>query len=430
MNHNTREDVPDESAPLPRTIGFLGTALIPVNGMIGAGIFALPAIMVAAVGNFAPWMMLIGALLMLPLTLAFALLATRFDRHGGPVLYTHAAFGPFIGFQTGWSRYASGVVAIAANTKVAVAYLAVLFPVLDSPLAQTIAAVAFIAFITGLNLVGMRASVTTLGLMTVIKLTPLVLLVVLGLTTREPAIGFSLPEFSAVESVVLLSFYAYMAIENGTFAAGELRNPRRNVPLALIATLAATALFYMLIIWAYLAIEPSVQGNESALAAAAGELLGELGVILISVAAACSIAANTLAGGIVTPRMTFAMAEQGVLPPIFAHVSPRFRTPDFSILFYGALAILFSLWGGFAVLAVASILVRLVMYFLTSMALPVLEYREEGTAFAWWHIPLAMIAAGASLWVASQASADAFRVFALIFLAGTGLYFVAARNSS
>ena len=274
----------------------------------------------------------------------------------------------------------------------------------------------------------MRASVGTLGLMTVVKLTPLALLVVLGLTTRDAAIGFDLPQFSAVESVVLLSFYAYMAIENGTFAAGELRNPRRDVPLALISTLAATALFYMLIIWAYLAIDPTVQGNESALAAAAGELLGEFGVILISVAAACSIAANTLGGGIVTPRMTFAMAEQGVLPPIFAHVSARFRTPDFSILFYGALAILFSLWGGFAVLAIASILVRLVMYFLTSMALPVLEYREEGTAFAWWHIPLAMIAAGASLWVASQASAEAFRVFALIFIAGTGLYFIAARN--
>ena len=415
---------------LPRTVGFLGTALIPVNGMIGAGIFALPAIMVAAVGNFAPWMMLVGALLMLPLTSAFALLATRFDRHGGPVLYTHAAFGPFIGFQTGWSRYASGVVAVAANTKVAVAYLAVLLPGLASPQAQTLAAVGFIALITGLNLIGMRASVGTLGLMTVIKLAPLAVLVVVGLVTRDAAIGFSLPEFSAIESVVLLSFYAYMAVENGTFAAGELRNPRRDIPLALITTLFATALFYMLIIWAYIAIAPASQGNESALAAAAGELLGDLGVIAVSIAAACSIAANTLGGGIVTPRMTFAMAEQGTLPPIFAHVSDRFKTPDFSIVFYGGMAMLFSLWGGFAVLAVASTLARLVMYLLTSMALPVLEYREQGWAIPWWHIPLALLAAASSLWVASQASAEAFRMFALIVGAGTVLYFVAGRGQA
>ena len=113
-----------QSAILPRTVGFWGAALFPINGMIGAGIFALPAIMVAAVGSFAPWMMLFGALLVLPLVFVFAALAARFDTHGGPVLYATAAFGPFFGFQAGWSRYASGVVAVAANTQVAIAYLA------------------------------------------------------------------------------------------------------------------------------------------------------------------------------------------------------------------------------------------------------------------------------------------------------------------
>ena len=419
----------EKNQALPRTVGFWGTALIPVNGMIGSGIFALPAIIVAAVGNFAPWMMLFGALLILPLTLVFAILSTRFDRHGGPVLYASAAFGRFFGFQAGWARYASGVVGVAANTQVMVAYLSVLFPVLEDPTLKASAVIAFILFSTIVSLVGMRASVGTLGFMTVVKITPLIVLVIVGLATRDPAVGLSLPQFSGFESVVLLTFYAYMSFENTTFAAGELRNPKRNVPLALITTLAAVTLLYMLVIWAYLAIAPEVVGNESALAAAAGNAMGHAGVIAISLAAAFSISANTLSGGIVTPRMTYAMAEQGTLPVMFLHISKRFQTPDVSILFYGAAAILFSLWGGFAALAVAGTLTRLVMYLLSSLALPVLNHRDSAKA-PWWHLLVAAIATLSTLWIASHASAEAYQMLGMILVVGAGLYFIAARNTS
>ena len=415
-------------AHLERTVGFWGTALLPVNGMIGAGIFALPAIMVAAVGNFAPMMMLVGALLILPLAFVFSTLATRFDQHGGAVLYTHAAFGSFVGFQAGWSRYASGVVAVAANTQVAVSYLAVLFPVLDDPLIKTVAVIAFIAFTTVVNIVGMRLSVGTLAIMTAVKLVPLVGLIVIGLATHGPAVDFKLPAFTEVESVILLTFYAYMAFENATFPAGEVRNPRRAIPLAVMTTLGAVALFYMLVISVYIAIAPDVGGNESALAAAAGKLVGQAGVVAISIAAAFSIGANILCGTIVTSRMTFGMAEQGMLPRIFAHVSPRFHTPDVSILFYGGAAILFSLWAGFAALAIASTLSRLVMYFLTSLALPVLQHRHAERA-PWWHLPMAGVAAASTLWVASHATVHAFQMLGLILLVGTGLYFMTARRA-
>ena len=222
----------EKQAELPRTVGFWGAALLPVNGMIGAGIFALPALLVAEVGSFAPWMMLVGALMVLPLALVFAALAGRFDGHGGPVLYATAAFGAFPGFQAGWARYASAVASVAANSHVAIAYLAVLFPVLADPLAKTIAAAALILAITVVNLVGMRASVGVLGVMTAGKLVPLAGLVMVGLATRDPAIGFALPDFSALESVVLLSFYAYHSFENASSAAGESEDPRRTMPRA------------------------------------------------------------------------------------------------------------------------------------------------------------------------------------------------------
>jgi amino acid transporter len=186
---------------------------------------ALPAIMVAAVGNFAPWMMLFGALSILPLTLVFTIRSTRlsrpfwppvltdrfdhpFDSHGGPVLYSHAAFGPFVGFQSGWTRYASVVVAVAANTQVAVAYLAVLFTVPDDPVLKAATIIGLIIFATIVNLVGMRTSVSTLGAMTAVKILPLAALVIISLVARDPATGLSLPQSSAFESVVLLMFYA------------------------------------------------------------------------------------------------------------------------------------------------------------------------------------------------------------------------------
>jgi amino acid transporter len=371
--------------------------------------------------------MLLGAVLIAPLAFVFAMLATRFDSHGGPVLYAHAAFGSFVGFQSGWMRYASAVVAVAANTHVAIAYIAVLFPVLDDPTLRAAAVIAFIAFMTIINLVGMRASVRVLGLMTVVKLLPLAALVLIGLLTRDPAVGFSLPQFSQFESVVLLTFYAYMAFENANFPAGELRNPRRTIPLALFTTTAAVALFYMLVIWAYLAIAPQAGEGESALAAAPGVVAGQAGTVAISIAAAFSIGANILNGGIVVPRMTYGMAEQGALPRMFAHVSSRFQTPDVSVLFYGGGAILFSLWAGFAALAVASTLSRLVMYLLSALALPVLQHRDDARA-PWWHLPIAALAAISTLWVASHASAESFQMMGLIFAVGTGLYFIAARQ--
>jgi amino acid transporter len=169
--------------------------------------------------------------------------------------------------------------------------------------------------------------------MTIVKIVPLIAHIVVGLAAKDPDIGIRLPQFSDFKSVVLLTFYAFMAFENGNMAAGELRNPKRTIPLALMTTLAAVTLITMLVIWAYAAFAPQANGNENAMAAAAGQLVGQFGVVAISLAAAFSIGANSLVGGIVTPRMTFGMGEQGTLPQIFAHVSNRFQTPDVSIVF-------------------------------------------------------------------------------------------------
>lgn len=410
----------------PRTVGFWGTALFPVNGMIGAGIFAMPAILVAAVGDFAPWLMLAGGLLFAPLILVFAWLAGRFDHSGGPVLYGEAAFGRFIGYQAGWMRYMSAIVTVAANTHVMVAYLAALFPVLDAPVMRAGAVTTIIAILTAINLFGMRKSVGALGLMTVLKLAPLGLLIVSALFAGTNDVALVLPEFSEVETVVLMLYYAFMGFETVVLPAGEMKRPKRDVPLALLTTLGAVTLLYMAIIWAFLAIGPGAGGEDNALAGAAEVSMGQFGAFAIVFAAAFSIAGNNFQGGVTLPRMTYGMAERGMLPRWFAKVSPRFQTPSNSILFYGVAGILFGLWEGFEALALAGTLTRLFTYLVSAAALPVLEQRDGKLNTL--HAVIAGLAFVSTGWVATHANAQSWLTFGALFALGTVLYFIAARQ--
>jgi len=417
----------DETRVKPkRTVGFCGTALMPVNGMIGAGIFVVPAVLVAAVGNFAPWMILLGGLLVLPLVLVFAWLAARFENSGGFVLYGEAAFGRFIGFQAGWARYASTIVTVAANAHVMVSYLAVFFPMLDGPVARPLAVTGIIAFFTLVNLLSMRGSIGTLGALTAVKLLPLLALVAAGLFGGTADTGFALPEFSDAETVVLLTFYAFIGFETVTICAGEMKRPKRDVPLALTTMVAAVTLLYMAVIWAYIAIGPAGTSEENALALAAGEVMGPLGSLALVVAAAFSIGANTLNNGINTPRLTYGMAERGMLPRWFMAVSPRFYTPVNSILFYGAASIAFGLWEGFTVLALAATLTRLLTYGISAAALPVIERREGRIDPV--HGVVSLLAIIGTIWVGSHANAQAWSVFGGMIALGALLYFFAKRE--
>lgn len=410
----------------PRTVGVLGLSLFQINGMIGSGIFALPAVLVAAVGSFAPMMMVFGFALILPLGFVFAWLATRFDSSGGPVLYGKTAFGSFAGFQAGWGRYASGLVALAANTHVMVSYFAALFPVLEDGMIGAATVFITIVVLTIINTLGMRKSVNALGLLTVLKLAPLGVLVFAAIFGSFDAPAIVLPQFSEAETVILLMFYAFIGFEGVTVPAGEMKNPKRDLPRVLIATLAGVTLIYVAVIWAYMTIATEPTGNTNALAGAAEIALGQIGAVMIVLAAGFSIMANNFASVIIVPRMAFGMAEQQMLPDWFARIHPRFLTPANSILFYGLFAALLSLTGGFAALAAASTLTRLLTYLISAAALPMLEHREGRINPL--HLVMALLAFASSVWIGTHADSEAWTTFAGLLLVGTALYFIARRS--
>jgi APA family basic amino acid/polyamine antiporter len=404
---------------LRRDIGLTGSAFLAFNGIVGAGIFALPGPLHASFGAFAPWLFPIFGLLALLIALPFARLAALFLQSGGPVAYA-AAFGPAASFQVGWLYYVAKITSIAANANVFATYAGSLWAPLGTVVGRIAVIVALIGALAFVNVVGVKRAVRALDLLTLLKTLPLVGLALWGLSHAAnglPPPG-PVPPLSALEASALVLLYAFVGFENAAVPAEETANPGRNIPRALIFTIAATALLYFLVQLGYAAIMPAGPGPEAPLAAYAQALIGPAGATILAVTALVSVAGNLGAGMISTPRVTYAMAMQESLPGWFGRISPRFATPANSILFMALTAILLAVSGSFVWLAVVSTLARLFAYAASIAALP----KAKGGILNW-----ALAAGGLAVcvWAAAQSKWESWAMLGGFVLAGFVLYTLA-----
>lgn len=400
-------------------MGTWGAVFLSLNGMIGAAIFGLPGKLDAAVGPFAPWLLLIAGGGVMLIALCYADLATRFEATGGSQLYAGAAFGKFVGFQTGWLIYASRAAALGANATVLSAYAGALWPPLDGP--ATI--IVTVSAITLINIVGLRRAIDVLGGLTLLKLLPLLLLVLLGLGTMFPVAEPALPRFDAVEAIALAALYAFVGFEAATVPAGETRDPKRAIPIALLASVAGVTLLYVLVQLIYSAA--GIGASDTPLAALAEMQLGPAGTTLLGLTAIVSVLGNQLSLVTSTSRLTYGMAEQGLLPRWFAYVSPRFATPSASIATLGALGLGLALSGSFVFLAVVSSLARLFAYLACVAAVPRLDFAERRVRWG-RGVALPLAASILCLWAAAQSRPSEWLAFGAFVVAGTILYALAA----
>jgi amino acid transporter len=358
---------------------------------------------------------------------SFAQAASYFRGTGGPILYAGTAFGPFVGFETGWVLYLGRASAIAANTNLMVSYLAVFVPGVDSGAGRVAALAVFLGGLTAVNLFGLRQGVRTLYGLSVLKLTPLLLFVLVGLAHARPAAlaELELPDYGTFGGAVVLVFYAFIGFEGALIPAGESRDPQRDMPRALLWTLGVTTVAYVLIQAVCVMVLPELATSDKPLAAAAGELVGPLGVTVMSLAAIVSIYGNNASSMLTAPRMTYAMARDGHLPRFLAAVHPRWSTPHASILLYGGLTFALSISGGFAWLAGMSTLTRLVGYGLCVAALPRLRRRFGADAGA-FRLPGGLAVPGAAIlvcaWLLTQVDPDALYLAIGFLLLGALLY--------
>lgn len=410
-----------------RDMGTLGVLFIVVNGLIGAGIFGLPEALHSAVGTFAPWLLLIGGALVMAIVICFAELTKLTDRSGGPQRYVGDAFGDYPGFVVGWTFFAARLISQGANVLVLVAYAAALWPVVGDGAGKVALIVTVLGGLTFINVIGIKRVVAVLGAMTVFKLLPLLVLMVVGIGAASTPGPISLPQFTAVEGIALAALYAFVGFENATIPAGETKDPRRAMPRALMLGLAVVTLIYFGLQWAYSHSSIAGTGPEAPLTALAGEYGGDIGALLIAATIVMSVLANLTAGHTSASRMPPALADDGLLPAWFGRVS-RWGTPANSIMFFSAGAIIFSLWDDFLALAAVSTLARLLAYIASIMSLPRLRRDAGRPALNATIILAAPVGLTLSIWAATQTNATQWLTLGGFGLAGTALYFIARRK--
>ncbi len=405
--------------------------------MIGAGIFALPASVAAQAGNLSPWLFLgIGALF-ITVVLSFAELSSYFRESGGPVLFAKTAFGPLAGFSSGWLLTISRMSSFAANVTAMVVYLGALWPWVATDVGRISFISAVCVGLTVANFVGVKDGIRTLAVFTFLKITPILILVLVGLkeVTGDVLLPSNMPTVDDFGGLTLLIIYAFIGFEAGTVVSGETKNPRRIMPRSVVATVIATSLLYFLIMLVYVSVLPDGGRTGGTLTDVGRVLAGNAGAIVIALAAVFSIGGNLASNMLSMPRLTFALGEQGLLPAWFAEVHPRFHTPGNSVLLYGGACLLLALTGTFALLVGASSLARMFAYALSIGGLP--KIRRQATAEMAEHafrLPFGLLIPGIALamclWIAANAPLNAWLLALGQLGVGLVLYLLTRRGSS
>jgi len=387
------EPVP-ESAPraqLLRAIGRWSLTALVVNSIIGSGVFGLPSTVAGLLGKFSPIAVLLAGAGMAVIFACFAEVASRFHQAGGPYLYARAAFGRGMGIQMAWMLFLGQVAAPAANANLFVIYLGEFWPHAKDPLPRALILTILVGVLAVINVRGVRAGAQVSNFFTAAKLVPLFAVIALGLfvlhahpAAVSPGAPAAVTTSQWMKAVLLLVF-AYGGFETALAPMSEAKDPRRDAPFALFTALIVCTLIYVLIQWVVVGVLPNAAQSERPLADVARIAVGALGAALVAVGALISFYGYLSAKILATPRVTFALAEQGDFPKAFAAIHPRFHTPYVSILVFAALVWAFALSGEFKWNVTLSAVARQLYCAVCCAALPVLRRKQPGEAA--FHLP-------------------------------------------
>jgi basic amino acid/polyamine antiporter, APA family len=385
---------PEQSPGFLRAVSRWEIVALSVNDVIGSGVYLiLPVAAAALLGRASVWAILAAGFAVLLLVLCFAEASSLFDTPGGAIVYTRAAFGDFVGFEVGWMSWIARIASVASLSVFFARAVGYLWDGANHGLGQAATIVLEVVFLTVINLRGVKSGARTAVLLAWGKILPLAALVGVGLFAVDWSRVFPvpMPESGNFTKAALLVLYAYAGFENTPAPAGEFRNPKRDVPFALIAMIAVVTAIYTLVQLVAIGTIPNLGQSQTPLADAGRLLLGPFGGFLLTLGAALSVLGtnnNTVLAG---PRYLYALAVTGRLPKAFAKIHPRYRTPYVGILTQSGIAL--ALIGIDAVLhavkpgalgvaeelAVLSTIARLATYIGTCLAVPVLRRKLPAT---------------------------------------------------
>jgi amino acid transporter len=407
---------------------------VAINAIIGAGIFGLPSDVFARIGAFSLMAFVACALVVTLIILCFAEVGSRFSDTGGPYLYAREAFGPILGFEVGWLMWLSRLTGFAANLNLLVSYLGYFWPDATAGAWRAGIMVAVVLALTAINILGVRQATIAGNLFAIGKLLPLLIFVAAGFFFLGPYnYSFTVPAYSPFSQSVLLLIYAFSGFEMAAVPAGEVLDPRRNLPIALLLAIAVVAVLYLAVQVVCIGTFPELASSSRPLADAARRFMGPAGGAMITAGALISITGNLNTVMLAGSRIPFAMAEQGQLPAFVARVHARCFTPYVAILITAAIMLVLTLSGSFLYAVTISVIARLLTYSATCAALPLFRRRKNAPA-AQFRLPAGTVAAAISLalaaWLLSNSKLNEARDAGIAATVGLVVYFVCRRSSA
>lgn len=398
---------------LKRVVGVSGLALTIVGFTIGAGIFVLPGIVGAQLGAFAVFGYIFCGIMLAAIMLCYAEIGSRVISTGGSYAYVEAAFGDFAGFVIGWVFFIGwSVLADASLMNIIADSLATIWPVFLNPWIRGLFIFVLLGFMVIVNIMGAKQGVAVVKLISVIKLLPLFGIIIFGfgMIDTDNLHWEHLPSVNAFGSTVLILFFAFSGFESALGTSGEIKNPKRTVPLGIL-------MGGLLVIIVYLLLQMVTQGilgnqmetfKDAPLAAVAEKIIGPVGATILLVTAAISCFGSVSADVLNTPRVLFAGANDGLFPKFLGRVHPKFATPHWAIATFALLIFILSVSGGFKQLAILASAAILLVYLAVILATIKLRKQKQEASEKTFKVPggliIPLVGIAAIIWLLTSLS--------------------------
>ncbi|MFT7626132.1 MAG: amino acid transporter [Myxococcota bacterium] len=415
---------------LKRTLTLPDVVALGINGVVGQGIFLLPGLAAASLGPASIAALALAGVLCFLIALCFAEVGSRFSSTGGAYIYARSAFGDFVGFEVGWMTCCVAVISWAALANGFTVVLAHFIPGVDDGLTQKLICVGMMGGLAGINMFGAKAGARVSTFFSIAKLIPLVLFIGVGLCHLDMALftPFAPHGTEDFASTTLMVMYAYVGFETLVVPAGEMANPQRAVPLAMLTVMALVSVIYILVMSVSVGTLPELAGHGNPVAAASRGFMGPIGGTIVALGIVVSVFGTNAGAALVSPRRFYALAERGDLPAILAKTSPKTGAPVPAIVTCFALSALLSLTGTFKELAILAVVARFLQYIPTCLATIILR-RREGAGSGGFRIPfgpvLPVVSIVLCLWLMANTQPDRLIKGGIAVAVGVPLYFLA-----
>lgn len=367
-----------EAPGLVRRLGRFDVVALCVNSVVGAGVFAMPAAIAIGAGRYSLAVIFAAFVVVALLALSLTEVASRYDVTGGPQYYAQVTFGPLAGFTVGWLFTLSSFASTALIAQVMLDYAAALWPALATPWVRAAAITVFTIFLAVINVRGVHRGAWVGNLLTIAKMLPLGLIALAGLwfagwndiPTTDPG------QPGGLSDALQVAIFACVGFHVAAVVAGEMRDPRRDLPASILGGLAIACLLYLLLMLACFGVLPDITASALPLVDVAKFFVGPAGATLMAAAAVVSCAGGLAVQLLVGPRYIFALGEAGDLPRPIMSVHRIFHTPHAAIIVYAAISWLLAITGTFRYLLAIFVITRMLAHGSTAAALIVLRRRE------------------------------------------------------